>query len=419
VVIMELLRNHDSEGPHLLMSSSLIDAVRTHLPADLALDAEQQRDLVAALGAVPDPRRRRGVRYRLASLLAVAVCAVLAGASTFAAIADWVADLDPPARVRLGLGRVPAASTVWRLLVRLDATVLQAVLTGWLRARLAAAATTPAVPGRSGRVVIAVDGKVLRAARLPEGRQVHLLSAYDTATGMVLAQVTIETKSNEIPAFAPLLAQVEARLGSLAGTLVVADALHAQVGHAHTVAAMGGHLMVQVKANQPSLLRQLASLPWAKVPVGHQTRDAGHGRAETRTVKATTVHTPGGLGFPHATQAVRITRTRAVAGKTTRETAYLVISLPAADAQPVDLSDWIRLHWHIENRLHWVRDVTLGEDAHQARTGNGPAVAAVLRNTAIGYHRGNGEPNIARATRRANRRPHDLIDAVTSTTRTQ
>lgn len=414
---MELLRNHDSEGPHLFMSSSLIDAVRTHLPADLAPDAEQQRDLVHALGVVPDPRARRGVRYRLASLVAVAVCAVLAGACTFAAIADWVADLDAPARARLGLGRVPAASTLWRFLVRLDATVLQAVLTGWLRARLPAAA--PAVSGRTGRVVIAVDGKVLRAARLPEGRQLHLLSAYDTATGMVLAQVTIETKSNEIPAFAPLLAQVEARLGSLTGTLIVADALHAQVGHAHTVTAMGGHLMVQVKANQPSLLHQLRSLPWAKIPVGHQTREAGHGRLETRTVKATTVHTPGGLGFPHAAQAVRITRTRTVASRTTRETAYLVISLPAADAQPVDLSDWIRLHWHIENRLHWIRDVTLGEDAHQARTGNGPAVAAVLRSTAIGYHRGNGETNIARATRRANRRPHDLINAVTSATRTQ
>jgi hypothetical protein len=68
---------------------------------------------------------------------------------------------------------------------------------------------------------------------------------------------------------------------------------------------------------------------------------------------------------------------------------------------------------------HWVRDVTLDEDAHQARTGNGPAVAAVLRNTAIGYHRSNGEPNIARATRHANRRPHDLISAVTSGSRTQ
>ncbi|WP_240762648.1 hypothetical protein [Micromonospora sp. HM134] len=89
-------------------------------------------------------------------------------------------------------------------------------------------------------------------------------------------------------------------------------------------------------------------------------------------------------------------------------------SLPAAHAQPADLQQWSRLEWHIENRLHWDRDVTLGEDAHRARTGTGPAVAAVLRNTAIGFHRGNGEINIARATRRANRRPHDLITTVTS-----
>jgi hypothetical protein len=72
----------------------------------------------------------------------------------------------------------------------------------------------------------------------------------------------------------------------------------------------------------------------------------------------------------------------------------------------------------VADPTHWIRDVTFGEDAHQARTGNGPAVAAVLRNTAIGYHRG-GETNIARATRRANRRPHELIDAVASTARTQ
>src|SRR5512139_1195444 len=106
------------------MSSSLIDAVRPHpttgidLPAHLA--SGEQLDLLHALSAVPDPRHRRGVRYRLASLLAVAVCAVLAGAATFAAIADWAADLDEPARARLGFtGRVPAGSTVWRFLIRL------------------------------------------------------------------------------------------------------------------------------------------------------------------------------------------------------------------------------------------------------------------------------------------------------------
>lgn len=396
------------------MSSSPIAVLLPHGPTmstpPVAVAVGEQRGLLAVLAAVPDPRDPRGIRYPLASMLAVAVCAVLAGAVTFAAIADWVKDLDAPAWARLGFtGRVPVASTVWRLLVRVDAEVLSTVLAGWLRARV----TPPAVADRRWRRVIAVDGKVLRGSRLPDGSQVHLLSAYDTGTGVVLAQVQIAAKSNEIPAFTPLLDRVQAQLGSLTGVIIVADALHAQTGHAREVAARGAHLMVTVKANQPTLHSLLKALPWTDVPVGDQRRDTGHGRQETRTVKALTDLTPGGLGFPHAEQAVRITRTRMIKGKTSRETAYLVVSLPAEHAQPDQLQDWARLEWHIENRLHWVRDVTLREDAHQARTGNGPAVAAVLRNTAIGYHRSNGETNIARATRRANRRPDDLIDAVT------
>ncbi|MCZ7421111.1 ISAs1 family transposase [Verrucosispora sp. WMMA2121] len=389
------------------MSSSLIDVIRHHAPAPPGSSTVggEAFGLLEALERVPDPRDPRGVRYPLASVLAVAVCAVMAGACTFAAIVDWVDDLDAPAWGRLGFtGRVPVLSTVWRLLVRVDAETLTAVLADWLCSRVSA----PSV-----RRVIAVDGKVVRGAVLTEGR-VHLLSAYDTSTGVVLAQVQVAAKSNEIPAFAPLLEQVKVRLGGLAGVVIVADALHTQVAHARAVAAAGGDLYVSVKANQPTLYAQLKRLPWAQVPIGDQHRDTGHGRSETRTVKALTLQTPGGIGFPHAQQAVRITRTRMITGKRTRETVYLVASLPAAHAQPADLQQWARLEWHIENRLHWVRDVTFREDGHRARTGNGPAVAAVLRNTAIGFHRGNGETNIARATRRANRRPHDLITTVTS-----
>ena len=172
--------------------------------------------------------------------------------------------------------------------------------------------------------------------------------------------------------------------------------------------------MVQVKGNQPTLFKQLKQLPWAQIPAGNRTRERGHGRRETRTIKAVTVATPGGITFPHAQQAVRITRTRIVAGRTSRETAYLTVSLPAGQSLPVDMQTWIRRHWHIENRVHHVRDVTFREDLHQARTGNRPAVIATLRNTAIGWHRTTGATNIARATRQANRRSHDLINAVTS-----
>jgi predicted transposase YbfD/YdcC len=398
------------------MSSSLIDVIGQHVaaptgPGALPARLDEPHDLLTALARVPDPRDPRGVRYCLAGLLAVAVCAVLAGAGTFAAITDWAADLDPAAGTRLGFtGRIPALSTLWRLLVRIDAQILQAVLTDWLHSRR----PTPAPTRPRARRIVAIDGKVLRGARRPDGRQIHLLSAYDTSAGIVLAQVEIAAKSNEIPAFTPLVEQVAARLGGLHDVVFVADALHAQVAHARDVAALGGHLYVTVKANQPTLFAQLKGLPWTQVPVGDTRRDTGHGRRETRTVKALTVRTPGGIGFPHAEQAVRITRTRIINGKTTREMAYLVVSLPAEHAQPVDLQQWARMEWHIENRLHWIRDETFGEDAHQARTGNGPAVAAVLRNTAIGYHRGNGEPNIARAARRANRRSDELVDAVTS-----
>lgn len=242
----------------------------------------------------------------------------------------------------------------------------------------------------------------------------HLLSALDTSTGIVLAQVTVDTKSNEIPAFTPLLDAVERLLGSLAGVLFVADAMHTQTGHAQQITSRGAHLLLQAKGNQPTLFAQLKTVPWAQIPAGDRTRDRGHGRKETRTVKAVTLRTPGGIGFPHAQQAVRITRTRTIDGKTSRETAYLITSLPATDAQPADLQKWARSEWLIENQIHNIRDVTFREDLHQARTGTGPAVMATLRNTAIGWHRINGETNIARANRRADRRSYDLIEAVNS-----
>ncbi|GAA3781621.1 hypothetical protein GCM10022225_82540 [Plantactinospora mayteni] len=206
------------------MASSLIPALAVTAPtghiATTPVTDGERGGLVLALAAVPDPRDPRGVRYPLTALLAVAVCAVLAGASSFAAITDWLHDLDEQMQARLGFTRgIPAGTTVWRLLTRLDAGLLTAVLADWLRARTPSGPTPP----RRYRMVIAVDGKTLRGSRI-DGRQVHLLSALDTSTGIVLAQITIDTKSNEIPAFGPLLDAVEAVLGTLAGVLFTADA---------------------------------------------------------------------------------------------------------------------------------------------------------------------------------------------------
>jgi predicted transposase YbfD/YdcC len=193
--------------------------------------------------------------------------------------------------------------------------------------------------------------------------------------------------------------------GDLSGVLVTADALHAQREHATWLHGHGAHYLVTVKGNQPGLLRQLRSLPWKDVPEGHVQDGRGHGRIEKRIVKAVTVAT--GLAFPHAAQAIQITRrTRRPGSRKWRtETSYAITSLPAAQARPDQLAKWIRGHWKIENQLHWVRDVTFGEDASTARTGTGPHVMATLRNLVISILRLAGYVSIAAALRHAARHP--------------
>ncbi len=259
--------------------------------------------------------------------------------------------------------------------------------------------------------VVAVDAKTLRGARTHDGtdRAPHLLACLDHQGGVVLAQAAVEGKTNEIAVFATVLDQID----DVTGVLVTAEALHAQREHAEYLHSRDAHYLITVKGNQPSLHAQLRALPWQDVPVGYQSTDRAHGRLEHRTVKVVTV--AAGLLFPHATQAILITRRtrRLGGGKWRAETVYAITSLPAEQAQPAQLATWIRGHWKIENQLHWVRDVTYAEDLSQARTGTGPHVMASLRNLAIGLHRLAGATNIAAALRHTARRPECAIAMIT------
>jgi predicted transposase YbfD/YdcC len=356
--------------------------------------------LLAALQSVPDPRKRRGVRHGLSGILTIAGCAVVAGARSFVAIAEWAAAATPAALTRLGVtGQAPSESTIRRTINRVDANGLDLVIGAWaaLRAR---------TPGRFR--VIAVDGKSLRGSAGAGARCRHLLSAPTHAGGLVLGQLDVDLKTNEIPMFSKLLDNIE-----LLGTIVTADALHCQKDHArYLVEERGAHYLLTVKGNQPTLRKQLAGLPWADVPVTHTQLDRGHGRVERRTLKVVTV--TAGIAFPHAAQAIQVTRQ--VRKRKTRkwrtETVYAVTDLTADQARPDELATWLRGHWCIENRLHWVRDVTFGEDLSQARTGNGPQVMATLRNLAISLLRLTGATNIAKAIRyhaRDTKRPLALL----------
>ena len=136
-----------------------------------------------------------------------------------------------------------------------------------------------------------------------------------------------------------------------------------------------------VKRNQPLLHAQVRALPWRQVPAGSPAREKGHGRTETRTLKAAHVSR---LDFPRARQAIKITRRRqdTTTGKTSRQTVYAITSLTSADASAEDLARLVREHWSIEAHHH-IRDVTFGEDAATSRTGRGPSNLATIRAAVI------------------------------------
>jgi predicted transposase YbfD/YdcC len=357
-------------------------------------------DLLQALRAVTDPRCRRGVRHQLVAVLGVAVCAVLAGARSYVAIAEWAHDLPVVVRARLGIERVaPSETAIRRVLQAIDPHLLDRTVSGWLATR--ATALRPA---------IAVDGKTARGARTGDGRALHLLAALDHSDGIVLGQRVVDGKSNEITAFAPLLDDID-----LAGVIITADALHTQREHADYLIGRGAHFLFMVKGNQPKLHTQLKALPWREVPSVDVTRGKGHGRAESRTMKLTAVSV--GIGFPHARLAIQMTRRRRPlnSSKWRTETVYAITDLDQLQIRPQEIADTIRGHWYIENRLHWVRDVTFAEDLSQIRTGHGPAVMAVLRNLAISVHRRHGANNIAAATRHTARHPARVLPLLTQT----
>ncbi|HXL18742.1 MAG TPA: ISAs1 family transposase [Streptosporangiaceae bacterium] len=361
------------------MPSSPIPAARSHYLLDL-------------LAQVPDPRKRRGRRHPLAGLLAAGIAAVIAGSRSFAAIGQWAADAGPEALAVLGAARGPAEeSTFRRAFALVSADVLDRVLGAWLWTR--------AVPA-GGRLVIAIDGKAVRGARNKTGKAPHLVAALAHGIGAVLGQVAVDEKSNEIPAVRELLKAFT----DLAGAVVTIDAMHTQHDTAQAILGRGAGYVMTVKANMPTLYRQLKKLPWTAIPAVSAV-STDHGRRARRTIKA--VLAPAWIGFAGAAQVAQLRRTVTRNGKKTVEVVYLITS--DRDADPATLAAWVRGHWEIENCLHWVRDVTYQEDKSLVRTGNAPRVMASLRSLAISLLRLDGHVNIAAANRHHARDPQRTL----------
>jgi predicted transposase YbfD/YdcC len=214
-----------------------------------------------------------------------------------------------------------------------------------------------------------------------------------------VAQVHVADKTSEIVWFVPLLDRID-----LAGMTVTADALHTVQDHARYLAGPDADYVFIVKKNQHRLYNLLDALPWHTTPA-HTTTNTGHGRHERRTIQV--LPAPENVGFPHATQVFLIKRyiTDTATGKTSAVAVLGATSLTTHQTDPARLARLIRQHWGIENRLHYVRDVTYREDTSRVRTGNAPHVMASLRNLAINAFRHAGHTNIAAALRAITRNP--------------
>jgi len=222
-------------------------------PMDFKPSKSQAAELIRILMSLPDCRKRRGIRHDQTAILAVAICAVLSGARSFLAIAQWARRCEQNHLRRLGFRRngrsgryqPPSEATIRRVLNGIDAEQVDRALTGWVRSL-----------GLSQPQAIAFDGKTLRGARGPEGQAVHLLSAVLHGQGLVVAQREVSGKTNEIPEAPELLAPLD-----LKGTVVTADALHTQKEFArYVVEQKKADYVLTVKDNQPKLKRDIAEL---------------------------------------------------------------------------------------------------------------------------------------------------------------
>jgi predicted transposase YbfD/YdcC len=446
-------------------ASSLMEVVRCHLGAAGAPPAPPAlREVLAA--RLTDPRKPRGIRHSLGSLVSVLVAGVACGHGGPLAIAGAAAGWDQEVLAghgcrrnpRTGAFEPPSASTLGRLPALLDADELEAGLSAWVTpaaldprvtARIAARAAAatkagggkekrrrrppaaealretradgwvraapghpwldPAVTGDPGhcpaRPAVGVDGKERKLAKAGGKKKVHLLGAITHVTGLVIGQdrVAKAGKANEITHFRPLLEPLP-----LQGVVITADAMQTQREHARWLTEdKDAFYLLPVLGNQPGTYAALDALDWENTAVAAATSEISRGRIETRTIRV--LPAPGDPGFPYARQAVLLERYVTIK-KNGRwimrncEAVLYVTSLDAAQASPADLLGYARGHWKVE-QLHWLRDVVWREDKSTLRAGNAPQVMSALTNLVITLFRLQGVTKITAETRRNAQNP--------------
>jgi predicted transposase YbfD/YdcC len=332
-------------------------------------------------GTLKDPRIDRTKRHLLLDILVLALCAIMCGADTWVEVeAFGIAKLKWFRQFLPLPNGIPSHDTFGDVFARLDPQEFEACFLRWVQS---------AMEVTQGQVV-AVDGKTLRRShdqRLGKAA-IHMVSAWARDSRLVLGQVKVDDKSNEITAIPALLQVLE-----LAGCIVTLDAMGTQTEIAQTVVAKAADYNLAVKKNQGQLYEDLEATftgleqePYRTTVHDYtKTVNKGHGRLETR--ECWTISHPDYVRALRTGQAwvglqtlVMVRATRQVGEETTVKTRYYISSLKTTAAKHLAI---VRGHWSVENDLHWTLDIAFREDDCRVRVGHGDENFALLRHVAL------------------------------------
>ena len=326
--------------------------------------------------SIHDPRQLAKVKHDLVELLVVAVNAVLVGADTFAEIELWAEEKLDWLRGYLHLPHgIPSHDTFGRIFGLIDPEQFESAFRRWVSSVL------PAL----GAEIVAIDGKTSRRSGSIDATALHLVSAFAAGAGLVLGQRATTEKSNEITAIPELLSTL-----ALTGCTVTIDAMGTQTAIAERIQERGADYVLAVKDNQPKLAESIEDFwrtfrahPADDTPHRFtQSVEKNHGRIETR--RCTVFDQLECLHKPQQWKGLRsfvvLESERSIGEKTTRELRLYISSLPP-DAERI--SHAIRSHWAVENRLHWVMDVSFNDDQMRARTKAAAHNLAVLKHITL------------------------------------
>jgi predicted transposase YbfD/YdcC len=361
---------------------------------DAVMPSESPATLHDHFGELKDPRVERTREHPLINILFIAVCGVLCGADSFAAIHEFGVDRRSWLTRFLDLTNgIPCEDTFRRVLARLDPAAFEKALLAWMQA----------VQEITESRLIAIDGKTLRGSynRQDGKAAIHMVSAWATENKLSLGQVVVDERSNEITAIPELLEVLE-----LCGAIVTIDAMGCQKEIAAKIRERGGDYVLAVKQNQPTLYERVREAidegleQDAEQIDEHCTDEKEHGRQEVRTYvvfPAPEGVDPEGLWQDLCAVGVTSSERADTHGRASLEGRYYILSRRLSAKE---FADAVRGHWSIENQLHWQLDVSFREDACRVRTGHAAANLSVIRRFALGLLKRETECRRGIATKR-------------------